>query len=68
MVRRPNPPDTVIDTGNRLLHLLRLLSICQLELVGLLKYLPRLKISDAGGLLSLIDIVSPNQRVLIRPR
>lgn len=68
MVRRPNTSDTLVDTRNRLLSVLQFLPTCLLEQISLLKDLLWFKVSDTNGLLSPIDIMPLNDRMLIRSR
>ena len=67
MVRGPDASDTVVDTRNRLLGALQLLSAGLLQQVRLLEYLFRLEIPHTAGLLASVDVMALDHWVLMRP-
>ncbi len=66
MVRRPDATHTVVNTRNRLLGALQLLATGLLQQIGLLEYLFRFEVPHTNRLLTSVDIVTLDDRVLVR--
>jgi len=66
MVRRPDATHTVVDTRNGFLGALQLLATGLLQQIGLLEYLFRFEVPHTNRLLTSVDIVNLDDRVLVR--
>lgn len=66
MIRRPDPSDTLVDTGDGLVGAFQLLAAGLLEQIGLHGYLMGLEIAHADRLLSSVDVVASENRMLAR--
>lgn len=66
MVRRPDATHTVVDTRNGLLGALQLLATGLLQQIGLLEDLFGFEVPHTNRLLTSVDIVALDDRVLVR--
>lgn len=68
MIRRPDTPNTLVKTPNRLPVALQFLPTSLPEQGGLLAYLLRLEIPHTDRLLSPVDVLALDNRVFLRSR
>lgn len=66
MIRRPDPSNTLVDTGDGPVGAFQLLATRLFEQIGLLGYLMGFEIAHADRLLSSVDVVASENRMLAR--